>query len=145
MESELLKNVRNRAHNIQKMFWRERTHEGGGSGGNGTRLSAPAVPDPNGHRQRFRPSRVRRGHKLGVGGVHGWGAGEVGGGSAAERRRERDGAGRKTGEEGEGVSPVKTKGEERRECLLGGNKRTVRKANKGLGGGHRHRNVFINT
>lgn len=31
------------------------------SGGNGTRLSAaaPAVPDPNGHRQRFRPSRVR--------------------------------------------------------------------------------------
>lgn len=77
--------------------------------------------------------------------VDGWGAGEVGGGSAAERRRGRDGAGRKTGEEGEGVSPVKAKGEERRECLLGGNKRTVRKANKGLGGGHRHRNVFINT
>lgn len=74
-----------------------------------------------------------------------WGAGEVGGGSAAERWRERDGAGRKTGEKGEGVSPVKTKGEERRECLLGGNKRTVRKANNGLGGRHRHRNVFINT
>lgn len=91
---------------------------GGGqalNGGNGARLAAaaPAVPDPNGHRQRFRPGRVRRGH------------GSVRGGGGGGRQRGLEGRGR-----------------ERSVCKDEGNKRTERKANKRPAGGVGAKNLL---
>lgn len=90
---------------------------GGGqavNGGNGARLAAAAlaVPDPNGHRQRFRPGRVRRGH------------GSVRGG----------GGGRQRG--------LEERGRERSVCKDEGNKRAERKANKGPAGGVGAKNLL---